>query len=161
VPLTIHSDSEYTIKVAKGVFQMKANTDLWSMYRLLLRRRNVPPTFEWLRGHAGHELNERADALAGLGAWNGDINAYKEWQASQAPEARNVSSPSSPELSGLRQQVQKLKTLFDSLDSNNSRVSPQERQFINDMARRLQKNNFAPSDKQANWVKGLVVKYKV
>jgi hypothetical protein len=29
------------------------------------------------------------------------------------------------------------------------------------MAKRLQKNNFNPSPKQSNWVKGLVAKYKV
>ena len=45
-PLKIYSDSEYTIKVAQGVYQMKANSDLWSLYRLLLNRRKIPPVFE-------------------------------------------------------------------------------------------------------------------
>ncbi|HZR38558.1 MAG TPA: RNase H family protein, partial [Ktedonobacteraceae bacterium] len=36
LPLTIYSDSEYTIKVAQGVYQMKANPDLWAIYRKLL-----------------------------------------------------------------------------------------------------------------------------
>ena len=158
VPLTIHSDSEYTIKVAQGIYKMKANTDLWSLYRVLLNRRKVPPVFIWVRGHAGHDLNERADELAGLGAWNGDVEAYRQWQASTAPEAHNAFPLA--ELNVLRHQVQKLKTLFDSLDPENSRVSVQERQFIDDMHKRLQKNNFSPSPKQSNWVKGLVVKYK-
>src|SRR5436309_3771671 len=113
-PLKIYSDSEYTIKVAQGTYQMKANPDLWALYRMLLNRRKVPPVFEWVRGHAGHDLNERADELAGLGAWNGDMNAYRKWQESSALEARNV--PSSADLLALRQQVQKLKSLFDSLD---------------------------------------------
>ena len=65
------------------------------------------------------------------------------------------------DLYALRQQVQKLKALFDSFDPGNSRVSAQERQFIEDMAKRLQKNNFSPTPKQSNWVKGLVAKYKV
>lgn len=159
VPLTIYSDSDYTIKVAQGTYQMKANTDLWALYRMLLNRRKVKPVYIWVRGHAGHDLNERADELAGLGAWKGDRAAYGKWQASQAPEAHNA--PSSPELNALRQQVQKLKTLFDGLDSSSSRVSPQERTFITDMAKRLQKNNFSPSPKQSNWVKGLAEKYKV
>ena len=34
-PSTIHSDSEYTIKVATGVFKVKANSDLWELYRVL------------------------------------------------------------------------------------------------------------------------------
>jgi len=159
IPLTIYSDSEYTIKVAQGTYQMKANTDLWAMYRMLLNRRKVAPTFIWVRGHAGHALNERADELAGLGAWNGDLVAYQKWQASTAPEAHNAVS--SPELTTLRQQAQLLKTLFDSIDTASSRVSPQERSFVTDMAKRLQKNNFTPTPKQVNWLKGLVAKYKV
>jgi len=158
-PLKIYSDSDYTIKVAQGTYQMKVNTDLWALYRMLLNRRKNPPVFEWVRGHAGHDLNERADELAGLGAWNGDREAYRKWQESTAPEAHNAFPAA--ELAALRQQVQKLKTLFDSLDIYSSRVSTQERQFIDDMAKRLQKNNFSPSPKQCNWVKGLVAKYKV
>jgi ribonuclease HI len=158
-PLTIHSDSEYTIKVAQGVYQMKANPDLWDLYRVLLRKRNAPPTFEWVRGHAGHDQNERADELAGLGAWNGDVEAYRKWQESMAPEARNLLPPS--EMAALRQQVQKLKAFFDSVALDNARVSANERTFINDMAKRLQKNNFVPTEKQSNWVKGLVKKYQV
>ena len=158
-PLKIYSDSEYTIKVAQGVYQMKANSDLWSLYRMLLNRRKIPPVFEWVRGHTGHDLNERADELAGLGAWNGDAAAYHKWQESMAFEAHNALPAA--ELNVLRHQVQKLKTLFDSLDPNSSRVNDQERKFIDDMAKRLQKNNFSPSPKQSNWVKGLVAKYKV
>jgi ribonuclease HI len=157
--LKIYSDSEYTIKVAQGLFQMKANADLWELYRMLLKRRKIPPIFEWVRGHAGHDLNERADELAGLGAWNGDRDAYRKWQESSAFEAHNAMPAA--ELSTLRQQVQKLKTFFDSLDLQSSRVSPQERQFIEDMYRRLQKNNFSPTPKQQNWVKGLVAKYRM
>src|SRR5215475_1358434 len=39
LPLTIYSDSEYTIKVAQGIFKMKANPDLWAIYRKLLSYR--------------------------------------------------------------------------------------------------------------------------
>ena len=37
LPLHIFSDSEYTIKLAQGIYQMKANPDLWAVYRQLLR----------------------------------------------------------------------------------------------------------------------------
>ncbi len=158
-PLTIYSDSEYTIKVAQGVYQMKANPDLWDLYRILLQKRATPPTYMWVRGHAGHDQNERADELAGLGAWNGDLEAYRKWQESMAPEARNALPP--PEMAVLRQQVQKLKVFIDSVSLDNGRVSANERSFINDMAKRLQKNNFVPSEKQTNWVRGLVKKYQV
>jgi ribonuclease HI len=159
VPLKIYSDSDYTIKVAQGTYQMKANPDLWALYRAWLKRRQTPPAFEWVRGHAGHDLNERADELAGIGAWNGDVAAYQQWQASNAAEAHNRLPPG--QLNTLRQQVQKLKAVVDAIDVNSPRVSLQERQFINDMAKRLQKNNFTPTEKQSNWLKGLVSKYKI
>jgi ribonuclease HI len=158
-PLTIYSDSEYTIKVAQGAYQMKANPDLWDLYRILLNKRTTPPTFVWVRGHTGHNQNERADELAGLGAWNGDQEAFRKWQESMSPEARNSLPPG--EMTLLRQQVQKLKAFFDSIAQDSARVSANERTFINDMARRLQKNNFFPSEKQSNWVKGLVKKFQI
>ena len=158
-PLTIYSDSEYTIKVAQGTYQMKANLDLWDLYRILLKKRTTPPTFVWVRGHAGHSQNERADELAGLGAWNGDQEAFRRWQESMSPEARNP--PSSAEMALLRKHVQKLKTFFDSVALESARVSSNERAFINDMAKRFQKNNFFPSEKQSNWVKVLVRKYQI
>jgi len=165
LPLTIYSDSEYTIKVAQGTYQMKANPDLWTIYRKLLGFRKQQPQFVWVRGHAGQEHNERADELAGLGAFGGNREAYEKWQASQAPEAHNPqraqSSLPPAELAMLRQQAQKLKALFDGIAVESPRVSEQERKFVNDMAKRLQKNNFAPTDKQRGWLKGLAAKYKV
>lgn len=166
LPLKIYSDSEYTIKVATGEYQMKANTDLWELYRQLLSYRRQPPLFEWVRGHAGQVHNERADELAGLGAFNDDRSAYDQWQNSQAHEAHNrprptPSSASSGELVALRVRAQRLKALFDTIDVNSGRVGPQERKFIEDMVKRMQKSNFAPSEKQVNWLKGLASKYKV
>ncbi len=158
-PLTIHSDSDYTIKVAQGIYQMRANPDLWELYRILLKRRKTPPTFEWVRGHAGHDQNERADELAGIAAWNGDVEAYRRWQESNAPEARNVLPPA--EMAALRQQVQRLKAFFDSVAEGSSGVRENEREFINDMTKRLQRDRFVPTEKQHNWIKGLARKYKV
>jgi len=159
LPLTIYSDSEYTIKVAQGTYKMKANPDLWSIYRKLLSYRKQPPRFIWVQGHAGQEHNERADELAGLGAWNNDHAAYEKWQASQAPEVHNSLPPA--QLAALRQQVQKLKAFFDTVAIDSPRVNVQERKFIDDIAKRLQKNKFVPTDKQSNWIKGLLAKYKI
>jgi len=168
LPLKIYSDSEYTIKVALGEYQMKANPDLWEIYRKLLAYRRQPPTFEWVRGHAGQLHNERADELAGWGAFNNDQAAYEKWQTSQAPEAHNRPRPSSPpvnassgDLVAIRVRAQRLKSLFESIAVDSPRVTPQERKFIDDMAKRLQKSTFIPSEKQANWLKGLATKYKL
>src|SRR5437764_5211238 len=67
LPLTIYSDSEYTIKVAEGTYQMRANSEVWQLYRKLLSYRKQLPKFVWVRGHAGQEHNERAYELAGMG----------------------------------------------------------------------------------------------
>ena len=171
LPLKIHSDSEYTIKVAKGEYQMKANPDLWQIYRQLLSYRREPPTFEWVRGHAGQVHNERADELAGWGAFNNDQDAYEQWQKSQAPEAHNrprpASVPTSPaaissgDLVALRVRAQRLKNLFDTIDVASPRVTAQERKFVDDMVKRLQKSSFIPSEKQSNWLKGIANKHKL
>lgn len=159
LPLTIYSDSEYTIKVATGAYKMNANADMWTVYRKLLTYRKEPPKFLWVRGHAGHLHNERADELAGIAAFNGNVEAYKKWQASNAAEAHNAIS--AVELAVLRRNVEKLKAFFDTIAVDSPRVNSQERKFIEDMTKRLQKNNFIPSDKQKGWIKGLLGKYKV
>jgi tyrosyl-tRNA synthetase len=155
----IYSDSEYTIKVAQGVYQMKANPDLWSVYRELLSYRKRAPVFEWVRGHAGQEHNERADELAGIGAFNGNSDAYHAWQASNAAEAHNKLPPA--ELAALRQKAQKLLGFMNSNAEGTAHISPQERTFITDIAKRLQKNNFVPTEKQSNWLQGLAKKYRI
>jgi ribonuclease HI len=182
LPLTIYSDSEYTIKVATGKYQMKANPDLWEIYKKMLSYRKSAPSFIWVRGHAGHEHNERADYLAGLGASNGNTEAFNKWQTSQAPEARSNKATTTkatttkaapkqilepragvaaPQMSRLKLQANNLKILFDAIDSDNSRVSEQERKFVDDMSTRLKKDDFAPTEKQASWLQALATKYKV
>ena len=158
-PLKIYSDSEYTIKVAQGVYKMKANPDLWDLYKILLRKRSTPVTFEWVRGHAGHTQNERADQLAGLGAWNKDVEAYNKWQISQSPEARNA--PPSAEMAELRQQVQKLNAFVANVAFNGGGVAANERDFVLKMGKSFLKNTFVPSPAQSNWIKVLAKKYRV
>lgn len=67
----IHTDSLYVQKgvmewmkgwKAKGWPQRIKNQDLWKELDVLLARHDV--TFHWIRGHAGHPENERADELA-------------------------------------------------------------------------------------------------
>lgn len=158
-PLTTFSDSEYTIKTAQGLYKGKANPDLWDLYKILLSKRSAPTSFEWVRGHAGHTQNERADELAGLGAWNNDVEAYRKWQTSMSPEARNAPPPA--EMAELRQLVQKLNVFVAAGAFENGRVASNEHSFILDMGKRFLKNNFVPSPAQRNWIRGLAKKYRV
>lgn len=47
------------------------NVDLWKRLMAQLSRHKV--TFRWLRGHAGHTVNERCDELARSQAARGDL----------------------------------------------------------------------------------------
>ena len=61
-PVHVLTDSDLTIKCAEGTWKRKANADLWREYEQLPSSRKL--TFEWVRGHNGHALNERCDKLA-------------------------------------------------------------------------------------------------
>ena len=68
--ITVISDSSYVIKainewlvgwVRKGFKKVK-NVDLWEEYLEVSKPHNI--TGVWVRGHDGHEQNERCDKLA-------------------------------------------------------------------------------------------------
>ena len=75
-PITVWSDSSYVVNgISKGWArgwrkrgwiksdrQPALNPDLWAELLELVEELDV--TFQWVRGHAGHPLNERADKLA-------------------------------------------------------------------------------------------------
>jgi ribonuclease HI len=58
----LRSDSQYLVKSINFGWKRNANVDLWSDLDEEIARRRV--RFEWVRGHAGDRLNERADRLA-------------------------------------------------------------------------------------------------
>ena len=60
--LTVWSDSEYVIKTMTRGWKRKVNNDLWDQLDDAVARRKV--SWEWVRGHSGHPLNELADDLA-------------------------------------------------------------------------------------------------
>jgi ribonuclease HI len=71
LPIVIHSDSQYVINgatkwikgwKAKGWRKPVLNQDLWRQMDGLLKGRKI--TWQWVKGHAGHEQNERVDGLA-------------------------------------------------------------------------------------------------
>jgi len=69
--VVIYSDSKYVVNaVEKGWvfgwvkknFKGKKNPDLWKRFLNVYKKHTVK--FEWVKGHAGNEMNERADILA-------------------------------------------------------------------------------------------------
>jgi ribonuclease HI len=76
LPIIVHSDSSYVVNgISKGWAkswrqkgwiksdkQPALNPDLWSELLDLIDGLDI--TFQWVRGHAGHPLNERCDQLA-------------------------------------------------------------------------------------------------
>ncbi len=71
----IWSDSKYVVdSVEKGwvygwekkSFKNRVNSDLWIRFLKIYRKHDVK--FKWIKGHAGHPGNERADQLAVMAA---------------------------------------------------------------------------------------------
>ena len=71
----IWSDSKYVVdSVEKGWvygwekknFNNRVNADLWKRFLIIYRKHSVK--FKWIKGHAGHPGNERADHLAVMAA---------------------------------------------------------------------------------------------
>lgn len=83
----VHSDSKYVVDaVSKGwVFNWekknykdKKNPDLWQRFLKVYRKHRV--TFHWVKGHAGHPLNERADTLAVEAYQKGDLKVDEGYE---------------------------------------------------------------------------------
>jgi len=69
--ITIVTDSKYVVDSVekrwvfgwqKKGFKGKKNPDLWQRFLEVYKIHNVK--FQWIKGHAGHHWNERADELA-------------------------------------------------------------------------------------------------
>jgi ribonuclease HI len=60
--IALHSDSQYVIKTMTLGWKRRENLDLWPLLDEAAARHRV--RWEWVRGHNGNPLNERADELA-------------------------------------------------------------------------------------------------
>ncbi len=56
------SDSRYVVETMKGNFKRKTNHDWWKLLDDASEKHQI--TWEWLKGHDGHEVQEIADDVA-------------------------------------------------------------------------------------------------
>jgi len=56
------SDSRYVVQTMLGNFRKKTNLDWWAKLDKAAQKHDV--TWEWVKGHAGHEVQEVADSMA-------------------------------------------------------------------------------------------------
>lgn len=63
-PCKVHllSDSRYVVETMTGNFRKKANLDWWNELEKAASKHKI--TWEWTKGHAGHEIQEIADKAA-------------------------------------------------------------------------------------------------
>jgi len=88
--VTVYSDSKYVVDSVekrwvfgweKKGFAKKKNIDLWKRFLPSYRRHHV--TFQWVKGHAGNELNERCDQLAVAAATGKNLKPDKGFDDQQ------------------------------------------------------------------------------
>lgn len=56
------SDSRYVVETMTGNFRKKTNLDWWEKLEKAAKKHQI--TWEWIKGHAGHEVQEVADKAA-------------------------------------------------------------------------------------------------
>jgi len=63
-PCKVHlmSDSRYVVQTMLGNFRKKTNLDWWNKLERAASKHEI--TWEWTKGHAGHEIQEIADETA-------------------------------------------------------------------------------------------------
>ncbi len=71
--VTLMSDSRYVVETMNGNFKKKTNHGWWK--RLENASANHQITWEWTKGHAGHEIQEIADSTARKIAATGHVDA--------------------------------------------------------------------------------------
>ncbi len=88
--IIIYSDSKYVVDAInkkwvfnweKTQYKKKKNVDLWQRFLKIYRKHNVK--FQWVKGHSGHELNERCDYLAVTASNNSKLNIDTVYEATK------------------------------------------------------------------------------
>jgi ribonuclease HI len=60
--VTVMTDSRYVVQTMLGNFRKKTNLEWWNKLESAARRHDI--TWEWVKGHNGHEIQEIADKMA-------------------------------------------------------------------------------------------------
>ena len=66
------SDSNYVVQTMLGKFRKKSNQEWWKKLDKAAEKHDI--TWEWVKGHAGHEVQEVADSMARKAAEMGRID---------------------------------------------------------------------------------------
>jgi ribonuclease HI len=66
------SDSRYVVETMLGNFRKKTNLDWWAKLDKAAKKHKI--TWEWTKGHAGHQVQEIADKMARLTAELGRVD---------------------------------------------------------------------------------------
>lgn len=91
--ITLYTDSKYVCDAVekkwvfgweKKGFKGKKNEDLWRKFLVQYRKHIV--RFQWVKGHAGNEFNERADQLAVAAANSSNLLVDTEFE-NPSPES--------------------------------------------------------------------------
>ena len=67
------SDSRYVVETMTGNFRRKTNHEWWARLDQAASKHEIE--WEWVKGHAGHEIQEVADKAARKIAAKGDVDA--------------------------------------------------------------------------------------
>lgn len=67
------SDSRYVVETMCGRFRKKTNLDWWARLEKAANKHQI--TWEWVKGHSGHEIQEIVDTLARQTAELGRVDA--------------------------------------------------------------------------------------
>jgi ribonuclease HI len=84
----IRTDSQYLVKTMTLGWKRSANPDLWRELDAEVARHRV--RWEWVRGHAGDPMNERADELARNAALGKPVARSIQPAKALAPAPRSV-----------------------------------------------------------------------
>ena len=67
------SDSRYVVETMTGNFRKKTNHEWWARLEKAASKHEID--WQWIKGHAGHEIQEVADKAARKIAAKGDVDA--------------------------------------------------------------------------------------